>query len=40
MAVVIDPTGFLAGIGVGVLVLLSVYVIAAGFLIFRRVTGL
>lgn len=39
-AVVIDPTGFVYGVGVALVVLLTVAMLAGGFLIFRRVTGL
>jgi len=40
VSVVIDTTGLLYGISVGLVVTLSVYMLGAGFLIFRRVTGL
>lgn len=38
--IVIDTMGLLYGVGVGLAVVLSVYMLGAGFLIFRRVTGL
>lgn len=39
-ATAIDTTGFLYGIGIALFVLLMTAMFGAGFLIFRRVTGL
>lgn len=39
-AAAVDVSGFLAGFGVALAVLLAMLAVAAGFLIFRRVTGL
>jgi hypothetical protein len=38
--VVIDPSGWLAGLGVGLFLLVAVSVAAGGLIIFRRMTGL
>ena len=40
MAVTIDTTGLLYGVGIGLVVYLAVTMLGVGFMIFRRVTGL